>query len=368
MIKSRILTSEDEDAWASVLQRLPQHDIYHTLDYNRAYIVNGDGALRAFVAEDAQDVLFHPFFVRRIDTALENGTLGPDLFDIETVYGYSGPLSTTLDPEFLSEAWTEFGRWCLSESIVAEFIRFNPMIGNNALVQNFSCNVVIDRKVVLVPLPMQESELWKNYSSVHRNMVRKAIKSGLTAEGPCSASDDCEAFELLYRQTMQRRNAAEYYCFSHEYFSFLYSRLDSWVKLFVVKRQSTVIAAALFLIHGKYMHYHLSASDPSFATLAPTNLLLHSAAIWGLQHGYRCLALGGGRTRNPDDSLLRFKSSVSRITAPFCFGTRVHDPIIYDRLCSDWMQSARRTVRPAHFMLYRLPITQSEEDLVQTDR
>ncbi len=367
MIKIRILAAEDKTAWAAALERLPEHDIYHTFDYNLAYIVNGDGQLRAFLAEEGENLLFHPFFVRGIGPNAGNGGSHAELSDIETVYGYSGPLSTTLDPSFLARAWAAFGSWCLDQRIVAEFIRFNPLIGNDACVQHSSCNVVHDHNVVLVPLNGSESELWKEYPSVHRNMVRKAIRIGLAAEGPCIAPDECEAFEFLYRQTMQRRDAGSYYFFSPAYFEFLYDRLGAWVKLFVVRRESTIVAAALFLVHGDRMHYHLSGSNAAFAASAPTNLLLHSAATWGLQHGCRWLALGGGRSSDPDDSLFRFKSSISRVTAPFCFGTRIHDQVAYDRLCADWMRSAQRSVRPSRFMLYRLPATQPETDLVKSD-
>ena len=49
----------------------------------------------------------------------------------------------------------------------------------------------------------------------------------------------------------------------------------------------------MLMANGK-MNYHLSGSIREFSNLAPTNLLLYKAALWGCANGCKTLYLGGG--------------------------------------------------------------------------
>ena len=39
--------------------------------------------------------------------------------DIESAYGYGGPLSNTDDDEFLKQCFESFSNWCLEQNVVA---------------------------------------------------------------------------------------------------------------------------------------------------------------------------------------------------------------------------------------------------------
>ena len=80
------------------------------------------------------------------------------------------------------------------------------------------------------------------------------------------------------------------------------------------------------------MNYHLSGSLVEHAHLAPTNLILAEAALWGCANGYKTLYLGGG-VGSVEDSLLAFKRGFNRGTLHrFHVGTRIFNQARYDEL------------------------------------
>jgi hypothetical protein len=350
-MKWRILGTREPAEWHDALGRLSQADIYFLPEYHQAYELNGDGEAYAFIAEDGSNLLFYPFLVRPIEK-VGSEPVCDRWYDIQTVYGYSGPLCTTTDPSFLAKAWDLFSAWCEEKRIVAEFIRFNPLVANQRYVDS-SCSVASDRETVSIRLDCSEEDLWSSYPSVHRNMVRKALKKGLACvEKPIV--EGLSAFRLLYDETMRRVEASHYYLFSDAYFSHLCTALRDKVKLFAVLDGDRTAAAALFFLHSDRIHYHLAGSDARYSMYGPNNALIHGVALWGLRNGLRYFHLGGGRTSDPSDSLFRFKASISRLRFPFYIGKRIHDREGYDRLCAMWMQQAKVVTRPNYFLLYRL--------------
>jgi hypothetical protein len=351
-MRTTVLGTPYADTWSTALRRLPQSDVYHLPEYHRVAEANGEGLARAFVAEAQGELFLHAFLLRPIERV--GGEELPGRWaDIETVYGYSGPLASTDDPGFLAGAWAAFDAWAAQERVVAEFVRFNPLLENERLAPR-DAEVRADRETVVLPLDLTEDELWASYPSVQRNMVRKAQAAGLTA-GPTELADGLARFRRLYADTMDRVGADPYYDFGEAYFPAL-EALGERVRLFEARRGEEVAAAALFLVSPPYIHYHLSGGDPRFRSLSPTNLLLHSAASWGREHDFELLHLGGGRTPADDDSLLRFKSSVSRARRTFYTGRRVHDKGMYRELCARWVRQAEVETPPPYFLLYRLEV------------
>jgi hypothetical protein len=347
----QVLGTDAAELWHHSLVRFIHTDIYFWPEYHRAYELNGDGQARAFIFEAGEHTLFYPFLVRPIEG--EKSRLPNELwYDIETVYGYSGPLCTTTEKTFLAEAWMMFAAWCKENRIVAEFIRFNPLIQNYGYV-DASCDVRLDRETVAVRLDCSQDDLWVSYPSGHRTKIRKALKSGLVCE-EVSLDVGWDTFRRLYRKNMDHVGARQYYYFSDLYFDYLYNTLEQWSKLFIVRDKERVVAAALFFVHGDRIHYHLGGSDLDARQTRPNNLLFHTVATWGRERNLRWLHLGGGRTPESDDSLFRFKTSISRLRLPFYTGKRVHNRTVYEMLCTEWMRRKGVSIRPAYFLLYRL--------------
>jgi Acetyltransferase (GNAT) domain len=347
-----LLETRQSGDWLSALERLPDADVYHLPRYYRAAEANGEGQALAFVAEADGELFFHAFLRRAIEQVGAE-RVAERWSDLETAYGYSGPLATCEHTGFLARAWDAFDAWCRDEGVVAEFIRFSPLLDNERFAPA-AADVVADRETVAVRLDVGEDELWHSYLPVQRNMVRKAQARGLRAE-LVSLAEGLAGFRRLYEKTMARVGADAYYALSDGYYGALVG-LGDGVRIVRVLDGHELAAAALFLQHGKRLHYHLSGSYERYRSAAPTNLLLHAAASWGREQGFEVLHLGGGRTPAPDDPLLRFKAGLSRVRLTFQTGRRVHDRRAYDHLCSLWLDQARPRARPGYFLLYRLEI------------
>lgn len=351
-MKWQVLTTANAGLWNATLARLPRTDVYFTPEYHQVYEINGDGHAHLFIFEDAGQLLIHPFLVRPI-RQVGGQPLSEDLYDIESVYGYSGPLATSTQPAFLARAWSSFGEWCQSRRIIAEFVRFHPLLGTQAFVDDQYLTTA-DRETVTINLSQSLPDLWDTYPSVQRNMVRKALKLGLACQ-EFSPEEGLERFVKLYWQNMDRAQAQAYYFFPMDYFENLFRLLKDGVRLFGVTFEGEMIAAALFFVRDRYLHYHLAGSNNDHRDKAAINLLLHHVAQWGHDHGCQILHLGGGRTPAPGDSLFKFKASISHGRAAFYTGRRIHDPVFYEKLCALRMSQKELTERPAYFLLYRMP-------------
>ncbi len=98
-----------------------------------------------------------------------------------------------------------------------------------------------------------------------------------------------------------------------------------------------------------YLDYHLSGSLREFSSLAPTNLLLYQAALWGCANGYRTLYLGGG-VGSGEDSLFKFKRAFYKGDLNhFYIGKKIYNQEKYGELLS----MRTEIENPGYFPKYR---------------
>ena len=92
------------------------------------------------------------------------------------------------------------------------------------------------------------------------------------------------------------------------------------------------IAMSIMLYGNHQMHYHLSGSLLEYRNLAPSNLLLYQAALWGYEHGFKTFHLGGG-VGSEDDNLYKFKAAFNKNSDyRFSIGKQIFNSIAYDKL------------------------------------
>ena len=86
------------------------------------------------------------------------------------------------------------------------------------------------------------------------------------------------------------------------------------------------------LAEGERLNYHLSGSLREYQHLAPTNLILYEAALWGCANGCKSLHLGGG-VGSGEDGLYRFKKAFYRgEPLRFHIGKKIFLPEQYQEL------------------------------------
>lgn len=339
----KVLTTKD-NAWDRNIEDIPtkNKDIYHTLDYHKLHEVEGKSEGRCFVYEEQEKVAMYPFMLNAIEA---KGLVG-DWFDIETVYGYGGPIANTDDPTFLASFEAAFLTYCKEQRIIAEFVRFNPLLQNQEIFKQ-DIHVFENRKTVCLDLGKSVEQIWEtDISSKNRNMIRKAQKQGLRVQ----QSTDYERFKEIYYKTMDKVDASAFYYFDDAYFNSIKESKNCTLLEVTLKDQ--VIAGGLFLHYGAYIHYHLSGSLREYLKYAPNNLLLMEAIKYGHDKEFQTIHFGGGLTNDPEDRLFKFKKSFSNETLSFCIGKRVHNHKVYKQLCDEWILK-HPDQKPVYFLLYR---------------
>lgn len=247
---------------------------------------------------------------------------GQDFDDLQSAYGYGGPLSSSEDAGFLARAWAAYAGWCRDEGILVEFVRFHPLLENWRL---YGGKLLDDRETVAIRL--DDGDTLPGYEVRARTAVRKALKSGIEAVW-LPAAENAAAFGNWYRAAMTTIGADESYFFRDDYFRAL-SALPG-VRLLVCRSQDGEwLTAGLFLQQGKTLEYHLSGTSAKGRSFGATNLLLHAAAETGRSEGLTWLHLGGGTNSTPDNPLLFFKSGFSSRRFAFRIGYQVFQPDTY---------------------------------------
>lgn len=292
-------------------------------------MLHGDGEIFLICFEHGSDRFCYPVMQRDISQSsifegfLEKGRY----YDWETPYGYGGPLT---DGSICEESQRLFAQeiteYCRTNRIVSQFVRFHPLLENHTVLQN-----VIETRYLrdTIYMDTQSPELiMQNMDSKNRNMVRKAIKSGVSI-----VRQDIDAFEdfmPMYAQTMEKNGADPYYIFDREYFVSLGAMRDNAFILYAMLEEQPISSSIIFY-NDQYMHYHLSGSYTDFRKYSPSNLLLYEAACLASRMGIRQFHLGGGMA--PDDSLFGFKKQFNKQgRAPFVVGRTIFDCNAYNEL------------------------------------
>ena len=311
-----------------------QRDIYFTPEWVALHALSPDAEGKLFFFEAGGHLWVYPFLLLTL-RRIGRRNLTIPIRDIESAYGYAGPVSSSSDPAFLSKAWASFSEWTHDYGVVAEFVRLHPLVCNEGFLDP-AMNCTIDRETVSIDLErIQEGA--SPYESKALYMVRRAERAGVQIDVvPPYAG--MAAFKNLYRRTMDRLSAAPYYYFSDAYFAGLETLATRSGWLLAAVQDGQWIGAAIFLRGACWMHYHLSAADPDNRVPGVMNLLLHRAAVLGAQEGLLRFHLGGGATKMPQDSLLRFKKSMATEVHGFRIASRVHKIAAYDRLRKIWCE------------------------------
>lgn len=342
MIQILPLTRHQE--WDGIVQSFPKYDVYYLSGYVRAFSLHGDGDPYLLYYESS--ALRAIFVYMRRPTALEGK------YDIVTPYGYGGVLFDGVESEENKRLfWDEFVSVMNREHIVDGFVRYHPVL-HNALPMSSVSSVVDLGKTVAFDLS-SPGVIWDNIISKNRNMIRKAEKNGVEIEhGKDMAL--FQPFMRIYNGTMSKDHAEEYYYFNNSFYESIHRDLFDNYEMFYAVYNGQIIAMSIILFANTQMHYHLSGSIYEYRNLAPSNLLLYKAALWGCEQGFKTFHLGGG-VGSEEDNLYKFKAAFNKNSDyQFSIGKQIYDQVSYDALVE-----IRRTCDPEFdsnslfFPLYR---------------
>lgn len=298
-----VLTLEQSDTWDKIVKSFQDYDVYYLSGYVKAFELHGDGEPLLFYYDDGNNRGINVVMKRDIsmDERFQNKIMPDTLFDFATPYGYGGWLVEGCTD--CTNLFDTYENWCKENHVVSEFVRFHPVLGNHSLAEAFY-EVVLLGKTVVIDLQSKE-QIWTNLKSTNRNKIRKAEKNGVKIYHG-NYPEIFVIFREIYDATMDKDNAADYYYFDNRFYGSIMNDLPYNSEVFYAVLEKKVIAAAIMLIANGRMNYHLSGSVREYQNLAPTNLLLYEAAVWGSENGYRTLHLGGG-VGAKEDNLYQFK-------------------------------------------------------------
>lgn len=357
-------TGGDGVKWQELIDGLApdNRDIHYTADYAHIYeLTYGQTAYLAVFGDEENYVLL-PFI--RYDVAdlpfMQGLADKSPVYDIASLYGYGGPLARVTDQ--LSTALYDgffrvFHAYCMETGIVGEYARLHPLLGNHIPLRAGSWVELVQLKpIVYLDLEQDEAMLWRGLCRGHRSSINKARRHGVQVVREKVAGEALAVFRRLYAETMDRAQASESWRFPDSYFTNCVGCLgDQRISLFSARLGDETVASYLIIHAYNTVYYHFGGSAEAYFEVRGNNLLLYEIALWAKRQGYRWFHLGGGTS--PDDSLYRFKSGFSDMTAMLHSYSKVHDESRYVQLCAlkdAWDQAhGTETHKPDFFPAYR---------------
>lgn len=335
--------------WHQVLSETP-HDIYHLPEYLEFASRFEGGLPIAFYAQSNGTSLLIPLLLREVPPSLGAPA---SLRDVITPYGYPSPLvHPSSDSETIRLLFQAFQDTAKDHGIISAFMRLHPLIPSPLTILGEYGEVIHHGQTVYIDLSLSNEDAWKQVRHGHQSDIQKLLENGFRA-----VLDDWSLFgefTNLYRDTMKRLSAGEFYVFPDHYFEDMRQALKEWIHICaVVAPTGEVACAGLFFTVDDIVQYHLSGSSAFYSKQAPTKLMLDYVRLWSKQEGYKVFHLGGG-VGAANDSLFNFKSGFSKLSAEFYTYRLVPDQNRYDHVVGLW-KSQCEDAEPSsdYFPLYR---------------
>ena len=304
-------------------------DIYFDRNYGKLYEKMEHGVAQVFHFKNEHGEILHQFIKREIPVRVNDDIL----YDLITPYGYGGPLILNCDgnkEQLVQEFYNEFSKYCKRNNIVSEFVRFHPVIEN---AKDFAdiYNTVFDRHTVGTDLKSYTIE--EEFSKSARKSIRQALKKGITYSVKANP-DSLEEFKKIYRSTMNRNEASDYYYFDDDYFSDCLRYYGKNILLVEAYWEGKTIAAGLYFFYGKIIAAHLSGTLSEYLHLSPAYIIKYATAEWAKNNGIEYIHYGGGTDKSEDNPLYLFKKKFGKNTElDFYLGKKIWNKKLYIELC-----------------------------------
>lgn len=324
----KVLTLKNSDEWDDIVKSFKDYDVYYLSGYTKAFKIHGDGEPLLFYYEDSNCRGINVVMKRDIASDIHfKGILKINkYFDFATPYGYGGWL---IEGEQTQELFDEYEKWCLEHNIVSEFVRYHPVLKNHIYSEK-AYEVIPLGETVAIDTTGKEL-IWANFNPKNRNVIRKAINSGIEIKHGYS-EELFNTFISIYNGTMDKDNADSYYYFKKEFYDSVRNDLKDNATVFYAELNGKIVAASIMIFANGKLNYHLSGSLKEYQNLAPSNLMLWKAAEWGNENGCTTFHLGGG-VGSAEDNLFKFKKAFYRgELCRYHIGKKVFDFNVYVEL------------------------------------
>lgn len=325
---------------------LTTEDPYFTSAYCEVNELVEGGVTESFRYEGPEGAVDHTFIVRPIPDAGAKR----DLFDLITPYGYGGPrlrLGPGANPASLVAAFaSEFAEFCRDRNVVSEFVRFHPFDSHPEIFASLY-DIELLRTTVFTDLT-GDKVIEREFSKSARKRIRRNVRHGIETR-IIEAPESLDEFKRVYRVTMDRNEAADFYYFGDEYFDRLSKNMSEQIIVAEANFEEEIIASALCLVGAGRIHIHLSGTDSNFLRLSPAYNLRGAIVEWGVENQMVLVHHGGGRTNSPEDALYLYKKQFGSGSADFHVGRRIWNQVLYTEVSeSIGIDSSQKDFFPAY--------------------
>ena len=347
--KSFWLNCTEYDEWEDLLARFPDRfrDVYFSPEYVGLY-ENSLNKATCFAYTKKNKIFLYPFLIQSIPAP-------GDYKDISTPYGYGGPIFNTTDSVFLKDAMSCLSERLKSRNVIAEVIKFHPLLNNNKIFDNaYEGRLIRVCPTVYSDIQISdENYRWmKIYSHSNRKNIKKAVRNNVIVEFSSNRSS-WEKFRNLYEVNLVENRASEMYFFNNDYFDRFKEKLKGKYVIASCLLNDEIVSSLLVIFGAEYAHCHLIGTKRDKKQMGVNNLLHHKVIEWCKNKGFAQLHIGGGRSNSDEDSLLRFKKNFSNKISEFYVGERVLNQLIYDELCEQWYKKNPNKETP-YLLKYRV--------------
>jgi len=347
---AKVMGTDDKE-WSRIIELLPGKNIYVTQEYNKLFEKHFYDEVVLFVFGDEENFIAHPVWKRSID--LPFAKLPKKYFDVVSPWYHAGPMmkldDARMQEKIAKEFLPAFHDYCVKNNIVSEFIRFYPITNNH---KSFSGILPIRKvgDVVMIDLNRTVEQIFNSFRRDCRRNIRIATKNGVEVFNSDKV-EDVQKFFDIYSNSMDRKEAVNFYRFSYDFLKDLFRLLKNDARMFFAEYNGKIIVGGIVLQKYGIAEDYLRGFDTSFSEVRPNNVLVYSMAQWCKEQGNKLLNLGGGLSAG--DELFLFKSSFSKTTAEYYVSGIVHNQEIYDLLCKKWENYGKTTENKEYFPLYR---------------
>jgi len=304
-------------------------------------------AWESVLVEDGTHALVHAYARSPIS--------GTGFYDVEPLMGYSGPLANTNDGEFLRLALTEYSSFSRQNSIVAELVRFNPLLRNHTPLTGLipGLRTVEQKPIAYVRLSSDPDAILQSYARNCRTCTRKGLRL-YDNRVVDKSSELWSVFVNLYIHAMRVKKANPAFMFDSAFFE----RLRVSGRTYLI---GTFLDKEILCLHvglaGKVTSYALleAIGDTSVRHEAgASNANLHFGAIHMAAQGCSWYCLGGGLSDDPQDPLMRFKAAMASEVKPLPLGFFCHDAARLNELYKQAEADNPQVSGSRLFLRYRL--------------
>jgi hypothetical protein len=317
--------------WVHILTQL-RHDVFHLPEYMSVEAQRIQAVPEAFWAVEGDKQFFVPYLIRSCQKLFGTTLVSDPISDVVSPYGYPGILlneAAKQDRDFLKLALEQLITTLRSQQICSAFFRLHPILSED-FTQIYPPEICQETGVIVgIDLTQSEQEIWRQTRSDHRKDINRHKRSGLIVR-MVDVEQHLPEFLEVYRETMNRVNAAQMYYFDSDFFCGLLA-LNEKLHLCVVEIENQVASACLIMECCGVVSSFLSGTKNQFLKLAPEKLLFDYVRFWAKERGNQVFNMGGG-VGSSKDGVYYFKAGFSDQRHPFLTLRLVIDPEQYTRL------------------------------------